>query len=103
MKDQPLKRFASQGQLKSFLLAMKLAQYELLRDDLGIYPIMLLDDIFDRLDPGRVKQLLELLTNGDFGQIFLSDTHENRVRDLLDMLKIEASEIFRIENSKIDN
>ncbi len=101
MKDQPLKRFASQGQLKSFLLAMKLAQYELLRDDLGIYPIMLLDDIFDRLDPGRVKQLLELLTNGDFGQIFLSDTHEKRVRELLDMLKIDESRIFRIEDSKI--
>ena len=101
MKDQPLKRFASQGQLKSFLLAMKLAQYELLRDDLGIYPIMLLDDIFDRLDPGRVKQLLELLTNGDFGQIFLSDTHEKRVRELLDMLRIDESRIFRIEDSKI--
>lgn len=101
MKDQPLKRFASQGQLKSYLLAMKLAQYELLRDDLGIYPILLLDDIFDRLDPGRVKQLLEMLTSGEFGQIFLSDTHENRVIDLLEMLRIDGSTIFKIADSQI--
>jgi len=101
MKDQALKRFASQGQLKSFLLAMKLAQYELIRDELGIYPILLLDDIFDRLDPTRVKQLLEMLTKGDFGQIFLTDTHEKRVSELLEKLEIDESKLFRIEDAKI--
>ena len=101
MKDQPLKRFASQGQLKSFLLAMKLAQYELLRDILGIYPILLLDDIFDRLDPGRVKQLLEMLLKGDFGQIFLTDTHEKRVSELVEMLELKDAKIFLVEEGAI--
>lgn len=101
MKDQPLKRFASQGQLKSYLLAMKLAQYELLRDNLGIYPILLLDDIFDRLDPNRVKQLLEMLTKEDFGQIFLTDTHQNRVSELVSMLELNNSKIFTVEDGAI--
>jgi DNA replication and repair protein RecF len=101
MKDQPLKRFASQGQLKSFLLAMKLAQYELLRDDLGIYPILLLDDIFDRLDPTRVKQLLEMLLKGNFGQIFLTDTHENRVNELLTILELKDAKIYMVEDGAI--
>jgi hypothetical protein len=72
-----------------------------LMDELGIYPILLLDDIFDRLDPTRVKQLLEMLTKGDFGQIFLTDTHEKRVSELLEKLEIDESKLFRIEDAKI--
>ena len=75
----PLKRFASQGQLKSFVLALKLAQYRCLMAEINIPPILLLDDIFDKLDLDRVRRLLGLLLEGDFGQVFITDTDENRL------------------------
>ena len=82
--DVPVKQFASQGQLKSYILALKLAQYELLRQQKGIVPILLLDDIFDKLDENRVEQLLKLLIEQkSFGQIFITDTHEDRVGEIV--------------------
>ena len=82
--DVAVKQFASQGQLKSYILALKLAQYELLRKQKGVTPILLLDDIFDKLDVNRVQQLLELLIKkNSFGQIFITDTHENRVTEIV--------------------
>lgn len=93
----PAKQFASQGQLKSLALALKLAQYELLRREKNMRPILLLDDIFDKLDKNRVQHLLELLLAQSFGQIFLTDTDEERVRDILG--KLETSyHLFHIEN-----
>jgi len=83
LKGFPLKRFASQGQLKSYILAMKLAQYQLLRKHKDCEPILLLDDIFDKLDRTRVAQLLSLLVKGEYGQIFITDTHENRVEEII--------------------
>ncbi len=94
-----LKKFASQGQLKSFVLSMKLAQYELLYLEKNIYPILLLDDIFDKLDGDRVRQVLELITNGKYGQTFISDTHPNRVQQILTELGIENKQL-KIENGK---
>ena len=82
----PLKKYASQGQMKSFILALKLAQYELLRKEKEIAPLLLLDDIFDKLDKQRVTHLLELLFAKNFGQIFFTDTHENRLSDILTKL-----------------
>ncbi len=82
MKNLPLKRFASQGQLKSFVLAMKLAQYELLRQHKQKQPLLLLDDLFDKLDDRRVAQLIELLVKGDFGQVFITDTHPERAEEM---------------------
>lgn len=78
LNDLPLKRFASQGQLKSFVLALKLAQYELLKQQKKLKPILLLDDLFDKLDDERVKHLIRLLVEGDFGQVFISDTHPKK-------------------------
>ena len=83
IEDYPLKKFASQGQMKSFILALKLAQYELLRIEKDCAPLLLLDDIFDKLDRQRVTQLLQLLFDKNFGQIFFSDTHENRLSEIL--------------------
>ncbi len=83
INGRPLKRYASQGQLKSFVLAVKLAQYEFIRQQKKIAPLLLLDDIFDKLDKLRVRQLLGLLLERDFGQIFITDTHENRVEGIL--------------------
>jgi DNA replication and repair protein RecF len=81
--EHPLKRFGSQGQLKSFVLALKLAQYELLRRHKEVAPILLLDDIFDKLDRSRVEQLLGLLLSRSFGQIFITDTHEQRLENII--------------------
>ena len=78
-----LKRYASQGQLKSFVLALKLAQYEMLKDKKKQSPILLLDDIFDKLDVRRVTYLLQLLIQEKFGQIFITDTHEHRVEQII--------------------
>ena len=82
LKNLPLKRFASQGQLKSFVLAMKLAQYELLRQHKQKLPILLLDDLFDKLDDHRASQLIELLVKGNFGQVFITDTHPERAEEM---------------------
>ncbi len=81
--EHPLKRFGSQGQLKSFVLALKLAQYELLRRHKELAPLLLLDDIFDKLDRSRVEQLLGLLLSRPFGQIFITDTHEQRLENII--------------------
>lgn len=78
MNGRPLKSFASQGQLKSFVLALKLAQYDCLKNEKKTTPILLLDDLFDKLDDERVKHLVELLVKGDFGQVFITDTHPER-------------------------
>lgn len=82
-EGHPLRRVASQGQLKSFVLSLKLAQYRLLERSTQRTPLLLLDDIFDKLDRRRVRQLLDLVLRSDFGQVFLSDTDPERVTDLL--------------------
>jgi DNA replication and repair protein RecF len=82
--DHSLKNFASQGQLKSFVLALKLAQYEMLRSEKKINPLLLLDDIFDKLDRFRVEHLISLLMENEFGQVFITDTHENRVQNIIE-------------------
>ncbi|MEO0732491.1 MAG: DNA replication and repair protein RecF [Bacteroidota bacterium] len=82
-EGHPLRRVASQGQLKSFVLSLKLAQYRLLEQRTQRPPILLLDDIFDKLDRDRVRQLLELVLGSAFGQVFLSDTDPDRVSALV--------------------
>lgn len=83
IRGYPLKRFASQGQLKSFVLSLKLAQYRKLMEEKRTTPILLLDDIFDKLDNDRVNQLLELLIEGEFGQAFITDTDEQRLEAVI--------------------
>lgn len=84
MDGHPLKRFASQGQLKSFILALKLAQYELLRQKKNTGPLLLLDDIFDKLDGDRVRSLLQLILDAAFGQVFITDTDPDRLRRIVE-------------------
>ncbi len=79
----PIKKFGSQGQQKSFLIALKLAQFDFIKNQHKTTPILLLDDIFDKLDENRVAQLLHLVKEDNFGQIFISDTHPNRTEDII--------------------
>lgn len=83
MDGQIVKKFASQGQIKSYLLALRLAQYEVLRLEKGSDPILLLDDIFDKLDESRVRQLIGLLLRRNFGQIFITDTQRSRMEAIV--------------------
>lgn len=82
-EGHPLRRVASQGQLKSFVLSLKLAQYRLLEANTQRTPILLLDDIFDKLDRDRVRQLLNLVLTSAFGQVFITDTDPDRVTALV--------------------
>ncbi|MDX9891135.1 MAG: DNA replication and repair protein RecF [Bacteroidales bacterium] len=91
-----LKRFGSQGQQKSYALALKLAQYDYVYETKKSKPLLLLDDIFDKLDAHRINQLLELVGKHHFGQVFITDTDEIRIKEILKKHDIEHS-IIRIE------
>ncbi|RME99489.1 MAG: DNA replication/repair protein RecF, partial [Bacteroidetes bacterium] len=100
LDGQPLKRMGSQGQLKSFVLALKLAQFRFLRAASGKTPLLLLDDIFDKLDPHRVAQLMTYLRQEAYGQVFLTDTDPQRLASILAQQQAEAT-IFTIKNGRV--
>ncbi|WP_350290886.1 DNA replication and repair protein RecF [uncultured Croceitalea sp.] len=79
----PIKKFGSQGQQKSFLIALKLAQFHFIKEQAKTTPILLLDDIFDKLDENRVAQIVSLVDNDEFGQLFISDTHPERTEKVV--------------------
>ncbi len=79
----PVKKYGSQGQQKSFLTALKLAQFEFIKRESGTVPILLLDDIFDKLDESRVSQLIEMVNDEQFGQLFISDTNPVRTEAVI--------------------
>ena len=81
--NYPIKKFGSQGQQKSFLIALKLAQFEVLKAKSGNSPILLLDDIFDKLDSKRVKQIIKMVNDSNFGQLFISDTDAKRTENVV--------------------
>jgi DNA replication and repair protein RecF len=79
----PIHKFGSQGQQKSFLIALKLAQFDLIQVQMEVTPILLLDDIFDKLDDERVSKLIKMVKEDHFGQIFISDTHQERTENVV--------------------
>ena len=79
----PIKKFGSQGQQKSFLIALKLAQFEFIKKQGGVLPILLFDDIFDKLDETRVSKIVQMIDDKVFGQIFISDTHPQRTEAII--------------------
>ena len=91
----PIKKFGSQGQQKSFLIALKLAQFDFIKRYTNKTPILLLDDIFDKLDETRISQLIRLVFEGDFGQIFISDTHKERTENIVKQIS-DSYEIFTL-------
>lgn len=100
ISDYPLKNFASQGQLKSFILALKLAQYEFLRAEKGVAPLLLLDDIFDKLDNNRVRQLIKLILERNYGQTFITDTDERRLEEVLEGAGSDFK-MFNVKNGEL--
>lgn len=79
----PVKKFGSQGQQKSFLIALKLAQFDIMKELSGVNPILLLDDIFDKLDENRVAHIVDLVATDQLGQLFISDTHGDRTEKVV--------------------
>ncbi|APD07827.1 DNA replication and repair protein RecF [Flavobacteriaceae bacterium UJ101] len=96
IKTFPVKKFGSQGQQKSFTIALKLAQFDFIKEHLGVKPILLLDDVFDKLDENRVSQLVFMVNEDHFGQIFISDTHPERMKEIVDRIHGEHK-IFQLK------
>jgi len=97
----PMKKFGSQGQQKSFLIALKLAQYGFLYKQKGFKPLLLLDDIFDKLDDKRVTKLMQMVSNNDFGQVFITDTSAAKVEGIFNKIGV-AVRLFNIKGGEVD-
>lgn len=97
--DHPLRKIGSQGQQKSFIIALKLAQFQIFEQAKGEKPLLLLDDIFDKLDDDRIAMLMELVSKGTFGQIFLTDARPERSKGILGALDAEVF-FFEVEKGE---
>ena len=86
MENQPFRLIASQGQRKSLLFALKLAEFMALKKTKGFAPLLLLDDIFEKLDEGRMMNLLQWVYRENDGQVFITDTHCERIKSIMDQL-----------------
>nr|WP_321243768.1 DNA replication and repair protein RecF [uncultured Psychroserpens sp.] len=95
IETYPIKKFGSQGQQKSFLIALKLAQFDFVKQQSGVTPLLLLDDIFDKLDENRVAQIINLVDNENFGQLFISDTHAERTENVVKQIH-QSYKIFKL-------
>jgi DNA replication and repair protein RecF len=100
LDSYPIKRVGSQGQNKTYLISLKLAQFDFLKRTHNLSPLLLLDDIFDKLDSNRVKKIVELVSGETFGQIFITDTNREHLDSILLQLGQESA-IFNVENGKI--
>lgn len=101
MNGYPVRSLGSQGQQKSYLVALKLAKFDYIKRMAGYPPILLLDDIFDKFDAERVAQIIRLVGNHRFGQIFITDTHQDRLYEILDSIDADYK-LFRITNDGIN-
>lgn len=98
--DYPVKKFGSQGQQKSFVIAIKLAQFDYTREEKGYKPILLFDDIFDKLDENRVQQLVKLVSENNFGQVFITDTQRSRIENVFKVIDIDHM-IFNVTDGEL--
>ncbi len=97
----PVRKYGSQGQQKSLLLALKLAQFDVMRDSkAGLRPILLLDDVFDKLDLLRVEQLIALVSSERFGQIFITDSNKVRLGGILERMT-DSYKLFEVQDGTI--
>ncbi len=95
ISGHPIKKFGSQGQQKTYLIALKFAQFHLLKKQTGTTPILLLDDIFDKLDEHRVSHIIGVVDDAAFGQIFISDTHADRTENVVKSIH-QSYKIFKL-------
>ncbi|HNS42774.1 MAG TPA: DNA replication/repair protein RecF [Taishania sp.] len=100
IKGHPVKKFGSQGQQKSFVIALRLAQYDWLKRNLQLKPILLLDDVFDKLDRNRVQRLMDLVSSDFFGQVLVTDTDEERIRQTFESNQLNGN-VYKIEQGNV--
>jgi DNA replication and repair protein RecF len=100
IKNHPVKKFGSQGQQKSFVIALRLAQYDWMKQHKGLNPVLLLDDIFDKLDNERVQRLIDLVTADYFGQVIVTDSDPVRMKQLFDSLQTEKK-LFQVKDQQL--
>ncbi len=100
LADNPIKKFGSQGQKKTYLVALKLAQFDFMKEISGLTPILLLDDIFDKLDKYRVEQIVKLVADDHFGQIFITDTNREHLDQMIASLETNSC-IFTISDGAV--
>jgi DNA replication and repair protein RecF len=98
----PIRRFGSQGQQKTYLIALKLAQFEFVERATGVKPVLLLDDIFDKIDDKRVAALMALVNQHRFGQIFITDTSEERIPKMFRDIGAELR-IFHVDRGQVQS
>lgn len=96
----PIKKEGSQGQNKTYLVALKLAQFDFLKRTGRTVPLLLLDDIFDKLDASRVEQIVKLVAGDSFGQIFITDTNREHLDRILHKVGSDYK-IFRVEQGVV--
>lgn len=96
----PIRKYGSQGQQKSFIVALKLAQYDIIKQKMGVNPILLLDDVFDKLDGNRVKNLVRMVSEHKFGQIFITDSNKVRLDTLLEDITDERA-LFNVDAGSV--
>ncbi len=96
-----IRRVGSQGQNKTYLIALKLAQFAFLKEKGHTTPILLLDDLFDKLDANRVEQIIQLVNNNQFGQIFITDTNRKYLDEILSLTGNNYS-LFKVENGNVE-
>jgi DNA replication and repair protein RecF len=97
MNDYPIRELGSQGQQKSYLVALKLAKFDYIKNKGLVSPILLMDDLFDKFDAKRVEMIIELVADKKFGQIFISDTHRDRLNLILSDSDVDYK-LFRIDS-----
>jgi DNA replication and repair protein RecF len=100
LNGYPLKKTGSQGQQKTFLVTLKLAQFDFMKEMNKSRPILLLDDVFDKFDEQRVRQIIKLVADEHFGQIFISHTDETKMQSILREMNTDYK-LFRVNNGKV--
>jgi DNA replication and repair protein RecF len=100
LSGYPMKQQGSQGQQKTYLIALKMAQYDFLKQVSDVRPLILLDDVFDKLDSDRVTQIMKLVAADHFGQIFITDTNQDHLEKILATIPVEYK-LFRIEDEQV--
>ncbi len=97
LNGNEVKRYGSQGQQKSFLIALKLAEFQCIAETKKFKPLLLLDDIFDKLDNDRIHKVLQMVADGQFGQLFITDARPDRCMEIVKDMSLEAG-VTHIEN-----
>jgi len=100
LNKYPMKKTGSQGQQKTFLVTLKLAQFDFIKAMNRALPILLLDDVFDKFDESRVRQIIKLVSDDHFGQIFITHTDEHKMKSILEEMGTDFR-LFHIHDGKI--